>query len=380
MVSVENGTAPINVTRSSMPPLDEYVAEISSLWESHYLTNRGVKHRQLEQELQEYLKVKNVMLYVNGHSALEGTFETMGLTGEAITTPFTFVSTTHSLVRKGLTPVFVDVDPDTFTLDPAKIEAAITPRTSVIVPVHVYGNLCDVDAIQEIADRHGLKVVYDAAHAFGVEKDGVGVGNYGDASILSFHATKVFNTIEGGAVCFKDDALGMKLAQYRNFGIVDSEHVGYIGGNSKMNEFAAAMGICNLRHIDEEIAKRRKVFERYMERLDGVPGLRLCHDRSGIKHNYAYLPVIFTDEYGATRDQVSDRLAEQGVFSRKYFYPATNELSCYAGRFDLGETPVAHWAAEHVLTLPMYADLAIEDVDRICDVVLSLGPKGCENA
>lgn len=360
----------INVTRSSMPPLDEYIEEIKPLWESHYLTNRGVKHRQLEQQLAEYLKVKNVMLYVNGHNALEGTFETMGLAGEAITTPFTFASTTHSLVRKGLTPVFVDVDPHTFTLDPAKIEAAITPRTSAIVPVHVYGNLCDVDAIQEIADKHGLKVVYDAAHAFGVEKDGVGVGNFGDASILSFHATKVFNTIEGGAVCFKDDTLGAKLSQYRNFGITGVDTVEYVGGNSKLNEFAAAMGICNLRHINDEVAKRRKVFERYLERLEGVSGIQLCHDRSGIKHTYAYMPVIFTDEFGATRDEIFDLLGQHNIFSRKYFYPLTSEFACYKGVLNPGDTPIAHWAADHVLTLPMYADLEPEHVDRICDLIL----------
>ena len=356
-----------------MPTFEEYCEEIRPIWESHMLTNNGPLHHQLEQELKRYLDTRHVTLFVNGHNALECIFQTFELKGEVITTPFTFASTTHAIVRSGLTPVMCDIKPDDFTLDPAKVEKLITPMTCAIVPVHVYGNLCNNDALQEIADRHGLRLIYDAAHAFGVRKDGRSVAGWGDASMLSFHATKVFNTIEGGAVCLNGHGIKERLTQWRNFGITSPDTVEYVGGNAKMNEFAAAMGICNLRHVDEEIAKRGKVYERYMERLEGAPGLTLPKLQGGVTPNYAYFPVLFGDDSGTTRDEVYRMLYERGIVARKYFYPLVSDYECYAGRWDSADTPVAADAALRVLTLPMYADLAAEDVDRICDIVRAAG-------
>lgn len=371
----------ILVTRSSMPPLGEYVDEIAPLWESHWLTNMGAEHRKLEAMLRERLRVENLALFTNGHSALECVLESLGLPkgGEVITTPFTFASTAHAIVRKGLVPVFADVREGDLTLDPEAVEAAITPRTCAIVPVHVYGNLCDVDVMADIADRHGLAVVYDAAHAFGVERRNPETGewdssaSFGDASMFSFHATKVFNTIEGGCVCYRDPALGEALGRWRNFGIAGPEDVELVGGNAKMNEFCAAMGVCNLRHLDEEVAKRRIVAERYWELLDGVPGVREIRPSGVVRHNYAYLPVLFDPEaFGATRDDVFGALAAEGIGARKYFYPLVNDFACYRSVYSSERTPVAKRAAERVLTLPMYADLSLSDVDRICEIV-----RGC---
>ena len=364
----------ILVTRSSMPPLEEYVAEIAPLWESHWLTNMGAKHRQFESMLKVRLGASNVCLFTNGHNALECVLEAMGLTGEVITTPFTFASTTHAIVRKGLTPVFADVREDDLTLDPASVESLITPRTSAIVSVHVYGNPCDVRAIQKIADRHGLKVIYDAAHAFGVSLDGTPIASFGDASMFSFHATKVFNTIEGGCVCFRDSALYDTLNQWKNFGITSPEDVEYVGGNAKMNEFCAAMGICNLRHLDEEIAKRSAAAARYRSGLKGVPGIRLvATSAQGVKENFAYMPVLVDPaEFGAARDDVFDALGANGIGSRKYFFPLVTDYACYRSVYASERTPVARRAAERVLCLPMYADLELDDVDRICEIV-----RGC---
>lgn len=359
----------ILVTRSSMPPLEEYVEEIAPLWESRWLTNMGVEHKKLEDGLKSYLGVENVALFTNGHNALECILEALGLRGEVITTPYTFASTTHAIVRKGLTPVFADIKPDDYTIDPESVERLITSRTCAIVPVHVYGNLCDVDAVQEIADRYGLRVVYDAAHAFGVERDGVSAAAFGDASMFSFHATKVFNTIEGGAVCFRDSTLYPVLNQWKNFGITSPEDVEYVGGNAKMNEFCAAMGVCNLRHLDAEIEKRAHVEVRYRERLEGVPGIKLVEPQPGVRANHAYMPVVFGDEFGATRDEVFDALAGKDIHARKYFYPLVTDYACYRSVYASERTPVARDVASRVLTLPMYADLALSDVDRICDVI-----------
>lgn len=366
----------ILVTRSSMPPLQEYVDEITSLWESHWLTNMGAKHAELEEALKKRLGVNNVALFTNGHNALECIFEALELPhgGEVITTPFTFASTTHAIVRKGLTPVFVDVSPTNLNLDPFALERAITSRTCAVVPVHVYGNLCDVDAIQDVATRYGLKVVYDAAHAFGVERDGVSVAKFGDASMFSFHATKVFNSIEGGAVCFRDGSLYPLLNQWKNFGITGPESVEFVGGNAKMNEFCAAMGLCNLRHLDEEIAKRKIVAERYWDHLGSLPGVTTIKPSVGTRHNYAYMPVLFDPvEFGATRDDVFEALDAAGIGARKYFYPLVSDYECYRGAYADGCTPVAKQAASRVLTLPMYADLTLEEIDRICEVVLMVG-------
>ena len=361
----------INVTRSSMPPFEEYCEEIRELWDSHWLTNMGSKHRQLEQELKEFLGCEEIALFTNGHLALENVIEAFRLHGEIITTPFTFASTTHAIVRCGCTPVFCDIDPKTYTLDPEKLEARITEKTVAILPVHVYGNLCDVDRIGEIAARHGLPVIYDAAHSFGVFRNGVSSACFGDAAMFSFHATKVFNTIEGGAVCCRSAEIQRRLCDLKNFGIHDEETVAYVGGNAKMNEFCAAMGLCNLRHLQEEIEKRRLVAQRYDERLGGIPGLQLNAHSAEIQPNFAYYPVVF-DGFRLNRDEVFARLAENGIIPRKYFYPLTSAFACYAGKagFDPTKTPVAAHVAERVLTLPMYADLPIETVDRICDLIL----------
>jgi len=363
----------ILVTRSSMPKLEEYMEEIAPIWDSHWLTNMGVKHKQLQAELEWYLGVPHVTLYTNGHLALENAIAALNLPegGEVITTPFTFASTTHAIVRNKLVPVFCDVNSQDYTIDVHKIEALITGRTVAIVPVHVYGSLCDVEAIDRIAKQHGLKVIYDAAHAFAVRYKGISSACFGDMSMFSFHATKVFNTIEGGAVCYSDGHLAQMLDAQKNFGICGPEEVAYVGGNAKMSEFQAAMGICNLRHLSEEIEKRRKVVARYRERLSGVDGIKLSAIQKGVESNYAYFPVVF-DGYKHTRDEVFERLEAHGIAARKYFFPLTNSFECYRNYPTAGveRTPVAQHLALRVLTLPLYADLALEDVDQICDIVL----------
>ena len=359
----------INVARSSMPAFEEYCDEIRGLWDTHWLTNNGEKALALESALAQYLDTPNVILFSNGHLALEAAIRAMGLSGEVITTPFTFASTTHALVRCGCTPVFADIRDGDYTLNPARIEALITPRTTAIVPVHVYGNFCDVEAIQAIADRHHLKVLYDAAHAFGATYQGKSAAAYGDAAMFSFHATKVFHTVEGGAVVCRDAALAEALKLERNYGITGPETTVTVGGNAKMNEFQAAMGLCNLRHLESEMVKRRAVCAAYRARLAGTPGITLCPERA--EDNCAYFPVVFT-EYRKTRDEVFAALAAQDIYARKYFYPITSAFECYAGRFDPNATPFAKSVSERVLTLPLYADLSIEDVHRICDIILGM--------
>ncbi len=361
----------INVTRSSMPPFEEYCDEIRELWDSHWLTNMGIKHQQLEAELKRFLGCEELVLFTNGHLALENVIEAFGLQGEIITTPFTFASTTHAIVRCGCTPVFCDIDPVTFTMDPEKIEALITEKTVAILPVHVYGNLCDVDRIDAVAKKHGLPVIYDAAHSFGVFRNGVSSACFGDAAMFSFHATKVFHTIEGGAVSIRGGEMRRRLCDLKNFGIHDEENVPYVGGNAKMNEFCAAMGLCNLRHLQAEIEKRRLAAERYDRHLAEVPGLQVNRRQKNTKPNYAYYPVVF-DGFRRTRDEVFDRLKAEGIVPRKYFYPLTSAFQCYKGRpgFNPADTPVAEHVAARVLTLPMYADLPLETVDRICGIIL----------
>lgn len=361
----------ILVTRSSMPSMEEYIEEIRSIWGSHWLTNMGEKHKALQAELQKYMGVPAVELLTNGHMALELSLQAMNLQGEVITTPFTFASTTHAIVRNGLEPVFCDIDPETYTMDVTQIERLITDRTCAILPVHVYGNVCNIEEIERIAHKYGLKVLYDAAHTFGETYKGQGIGNFGDASCFSFHATKVFNTIEGGAVCYRDPDMGRRLYELKNFGIHGPEEVDAVGANAKMNEFCAAMGLCNLRHVDEEIAKRRAVVERYREHLEGVDGLRLNAQQPEVRSNYAYFPVVFDENlFGASRNEVMDALAQNGIGARKYFYPLTNTFECFHGKYDVDATPVALHVAKRVLTLPLYADLSMEDVDRICKIVL----------
>lgn len=363
----------IQVTRSSMPSFEEYCEEIKELWDSRWLTNNGAKHQLLEHQLKEYLHTPNVTLYTNGHLALENIIEAMHFPkgSEVITTPFTFASTTHAIVRSGLVPVFCDIKYDDYTIDESKIEALITDKTCAIIPVHVYGNVCNVELIRAIADKYGLKVIYDAAHSFGVTYKGVSTANFGDASMFSFHATKVFNTIEGGAICYHDDSLAQTLNDIKNFGIHVPESTLYIGGNAKMNEFQAAMGICNLRHLDDEIAKRKKVAEQYRKHLEGIDGIKLNDNQPDVQSNYAYFPVVF-DGYRYTRNEVFERLSKENIHARKYFFPLTNEFECYRDfpTADVSKTPVAQHISDNVLCLPMYADLALEDVVSICRNIL----------
>lgn len=361
----------IFVARSSMPELEEYIQEIKELWETHWLTNMGVKHEQFTEGLKDFLDVPNISLFCNGHMGLEMAIQAMNFpkNSEIITTPFTFASTTHAIVRNDLKPVFCDIREDNYTIDADKIETLITDKTVAILPVHVYGHICDVDKIQEIADKYRLKVIYDAAHAFGEKYQGCGIGNYGDASLFSFHATKVFNSIEGGGVVCKDEQLGERLYQLRNFGITDAENVDAVGANGKMNEFAAAMGICNLRHIEQEIARRKRVYVRYIERLYDVKGIRIPVPDENVLPNYAYFPILIEDAYGIKRDIVHQMLERHRVYPRKYFYPCVNEFGCYKSQYDASQTPIAREISYRILTLPIYADLALEDVDRICDIM-----------
>ena len=368
----EKAEKKILVTRSSMPELEEYVDEIKDMWESHWLTNMGSQHRQFKEKLCDFLKVESIELFTNGHMAIELTLQAMNLQGEVITTPFTFASTTHAIVRNGLEPVFCDIEPVTFTMDTEKLEKLITDRTCAIMPVHVYGNVCNIEEIERIADKYGLKVIYDACHTFGETYKGKGIGAYGDASCFSFHASKVFNTIEGGAVAFRDERLGNTLYELKNFGIHSTEEVSAVGANAKMNEFCAAMLLCNLRHFDSEIEKRRRVDEQYRSHLQGVEGIQLNVVQDDVSSNYSYFPVVFEEkEFGASRAEVFDALAEHGIAARKYFYPLTNTFSAFHGKYNVLETPVALHVSKRVLTLPMYPDLALEDVDRICDIILA---------
>lgn len=363
----------INVTRSSMPSFEEYIEELKPVWESRWLSNRGAASIKFEEMLKKYLGVEEVYCFANGHVALEVAIDGLFLPkgSEVITTPYTHCSTTHAIVRNGLVPVFVDVEEKTYTINPELVEKAITEKTVAIVATHVYGFPCDVEAIEAIAKKYNLAVVYDAAHAFGVEYKGVGIGNFGDLAMFSTHATKVFHTIEGGIVTYKhrDAERFNPMTKIVNFGFTSPEDIDYVGTNARMNEFEAVMGICNLRHIDEEIDRRRVAAERFWERLDGVRGIYLPKPGKDVKWNYAYFPVIF-DGYKLDRNQVQAKLAEDNIYARKYFYPITNEAACYIDQYGKAKVPVSKHAAETVLTLPMYADLTIENVDRICDGIL----------
>lgn len=366
----------IEVTRSSMPPYEEYIDEIKELWDTRWLTNVGSKHQQLKAELENYLGVDNIELFTNGHMAIELSIRALGLTeGEVITTPFTFASTTHAIVRSGLTPVFCDVNEDDYTIDVNEIENLITDKTVAILPVHVYGNICDVEAIDDIANRHNLKVIYDAAHTFGERLNGIGVGTFGDASCFSFHATKVFNTIEGGAIAFRKPETRDILFELRNFGIHGEKEIEIPGTNAKMNEFCAAMGLCNLRHIEEELSKREKVYSIYVEALSDVPGIKLNKVKEGVKSNFSYFPIVVNEEeYGMNRDSLFELLKENGINSRKYFSPPTNSFPCYKEYALRSETPVAKALSESVLTIPMYADLEKEQAEMVCRII----KEGCK--
>lgn len=362
---------PIFVTKSSMPSFEEYCEKIKVLWDNRWLSNRGALHKEFETLLQERTGCPYVFLYANGHVALEVGIDALRLPkgGEVITTPYTHCSTTHSIVRNGLVPVFCDINDTDYTIDVNQIEKYITPKTVAIMATHVYGVLCDVDAIDQIAKKHNLKVIYDAAHAFGVTKDGVDVSAFGDMVMFSCHATKVFHTIEGGITVFKDKEPYDMINNLVNFGFDGPEEVRWISTNARMNEYEAAMGICNLQHFDEEIAKRKLAYDKYVEMLSNVPGIKLIAPQAGVTLNYSYMPVFF-DGYKYARQEVQDRLQEHSVWARKYFYPIIPELACYHEQYGDLEFPVSKHAAETVLALPMYADLTVEDVEKICKIIL----------
>lgn len=361
----------ILVTRTSMPSYEDYIEAIKPLWDTHWLTNMGKYHQELEKELRSFLDVPELSLTVNGHMALELAIQSFGFPegSEVITTPFTFISTTHAIVRNRLTPVFCDVKLSDGTMDETKIEELITEKTVAIVPVHVYGNICNIEEIQRIADKYGLKVIYDAAHAFGITYKGKGVGSYGDASIFSFHATKVFNTIEGGAVTFSDHKIYEKLYNLKNFGIRGEELVSDVGANAKMNEFCAVMGLCNLKRIEEAIASRKRAYEHYMELLDGKAGVGFFAGNPDATKNYAYFPVLITDQHDKSRDEVYDKLKENNIFSRKYFYPVTSDQACFKNKYRDINIPNARFLASQVLSLPIYEGLSDEAVERIVGLI-----------
>lgn len=361
----------ILVTRPSMPSYEEYIEAIKPLWDSHWITNMGTYHRQLEKELKEYLDVPGLSLMVNGHMALELAIQAFDFPegAEVITTPFTFISTTHAIVRNRLKPVFCDVKLSDGTIDETKIEDLITENTVAILPVHVYGNVCNVEEIQRIADKYSLKVIYDAAHAFGVKYKGKGIGSYGDASIFSFHATKVFNTIEGGAVAFSDPKMYDKLYNLKNFGIRGEELVVSVGANAKMNEFSAIMGLCNLKHIDGVIQARKERYELYTELLKDIPGIKLFDRNENTTNNYAYFPILVEQGYGRNRDKLYDYLKENDIYARKYFYPITADAACFKNKYKNTMLTIARNTAKNILVLPMYEKLEMKSISEICNIV-----------
>lgn len=361
----------IFVTRSSMPPYEEFAEAIRPLWDSRWLTNMGCYHKELEEKLKDFLKVPGLSLFVNGHMSLELAIQAFQFApgSEVITTPFTFISTTHAIVRNNLKPVFCDIKWSDGTMDESKIEDLITEHTAAIVPVHVYGNLCRMEAIQEIADHYGLAVIYDAAHAFGVEYQGRGIGSFGDASVFSFHATKVFHTIEGGAVTFTDTKLYDRLYTLKNFGIQGEELVTGIGANAKMNEFSAIMGLCNLKYISRSMERRKESYEFYKEQLEHVKGLRLFRKENNATNNYAYFPVLVEEEYGRTRDELWSDLREEGIYARKYFYPLTSDQACFKNKYRNADLRQAREISKRALTLPLYEDLELESQERIIDIL-----------
>lgn len=370
--SPPSAKTPITVTKPSLPPLDEYVELLRDIWDRRWLTNKGHYHDVFESALAEYLGVPYVSLFCNGMMALQVGLQALRITGEVITTPYSFVATTHAIYWNHCTPVFCDIDPDTCNLDPEKIEALITPRTTAILPVHVYGNPCAVERLQRIASTYGLKLFYDAAHAFGVKLNGESVLNYGDLSMLSFHATKVFNTAEGGALVTRDPKLKQRIDFLKNFGFADEVTVVAPGTNGKMNELQAALGLVQIRHVNEEIAKRKAISDLYRKALAGVPGIRLLPERPEVTPNYGYFP-IFVDEagFGMCRDVLYDALMAAGIHGRRYFYPLTNEFPPYKSLLsdDSASLSVATTVADKVICLPCYGDLGTLKACRIARLV-----------
>ena len=361
----------ITVTSPLLPSLDDFIPMLKDIWDRKWLTNNGHYHKELEKALAEYLGVEYISLFTNGTLPLITALQAMRITGEVITTPYSFVATTHSIWWNGLKPVFVDVDEKTGNIDPEKIEAAITPHTTAIMPVHVYGTPCNTARIQEIADIYGLKVIYDAAHAFGVRVNGESILKQGDMSTLSFHATKVYNTIEGGALVCHDEATKKRIDFLKNFGFAGETTVVAPGINSKMDEIRAAYGLLNLKQVDNAIAKRKAIAEKYREALKDVPGIRVLKDIEGVRHNYAYFPIFISAEYGISRDALYEKLKEHNIYGRRYFYPLISTFSAYKGldSANPANLPVAHKLADQVLCLPMFAGLTDEDIDRTIKVI-----------
>ena len=363
----------ITVTSPLLPNLDEFTDSLKEIWESKWITNNGQFHQKLEAALAEYLKVPYVSLFTNGTLPLLTALQALRITGEVITTPYSFVATTHALWWNGIKPVFVDIDPSTGNIDPQKIEAAITPRTTAILPVHVYGKPCDTEAIQAIADKYGLKVIYDAAHAFGVEVNGESLLNAGDMSTLSFHATKVFNTIEGGAMVMHDEKTKQRIDYLKNFGFANEIEVVGPGINSKMDEVRSAYGLLNLKQVDAAIAARQKVAVAYRKALRNVDGISFWDDMPGVRHNYSYFPIfVDAEKYGMTRDELYMKMKDQGVWGRRYFYPLISEFSTYRGLESSRpeNLPNAHMMADTVICLPMHHALREEEINRIIDCII----------
>lgn len=363
----------ITVTSPLLPDLCEFNVLLREIWQSKWITNAGTFHRQLETELASYLKVPYISLFTNGTLPLITALQALRITGEVITTPYSFVATTHALWWNGIKPVFVDIDPVTCNLNPAKIEAAITPKTTAIMPVHCYGKPCDTEGIQQVADKYGLKVIYDAAHAFGVDVNGESVLNAGDMSTLSFHATKVYNTIEGGALVMHDAATKKRIDYLKNFGFAGETEVVAPGINSKMDEMRSAYGLLNLRQVDAAIATRQKVAEMYRAALKDVAGIRFFHDMPGVRHNYSYFPIfVDAEEYGMTRDEIYFKMKSQNVLGRRYFYPLISDFSTYRGLPSATQEnlPVATRIAEEVICLPMHHALTDADLNRVIDIIL----------
>jgi dTDP-4-amino-4,6-dideoxygalactose transaminase len=372
MSEIKPFSRPVYITRPLLPELKDVGEMLENIWESGYLTNNGETVRQLELELERFLRVKHLCVFSNGTAALQIACRVLGLSGEVITTPFTFAATAHCLSWCNLKPVFCDICDTDMNMDPGRLEELITPDTSAILPVHVFGYPCRVDEIARIADKHGLKVIYDAAHAFGVETGGRPVGSYGDISMFSFHATKVFHTVEGGALSCGSPWLKERAGLLRNFGIYNEECVLEPGTNAKLSELHAAVGLLVLRLVEEEIKKRKLLTNIYRSMLGGIPGLRFGDDRKGVVHNYSYFVIrVDAGDFGMTRDRLSERLKEYNVFTRKYFYPLCSQFQCYRSlpSSDPGHLPVANKAAREVLTLPLYGEMSEEDAVRICRII-----------
>ncbi len=362
---------PIYVTRPYLPDLEEFIPYLQEIWDNKLLTNCGPMHQEFERKLCEYLGVQHIALFNNGTIALLTALQSMRITGEVITTPYSFVATSHSLLWNGIKPVFVDVDPETFNIDPTKIEAAITPQTTAIMPVHCYGNSCDVEAIQTIADNYNLRVIYDAAHAFAVEDTEGSILRHGDLSVLSFHATKVFNTFEGGAIICPDAKTKKRIDQLKNFGFVDEVTVVAPGINGKMSEINAAFGLLQLKHIDKALAQRKAVDEAYKKELGNIKGIKVAGDAGQVIRNYSYFPILIEKDYPLTRDELYQKLKDNNVFSRRYFYPLISDFPMYRGMPSAKKDnlPIANIIAEKVLCLPMYASLTKENIDRILGIL-----------